>query len=369
MAVSLDRAQQRANAYTPGRDTTVFRPAQPTSQGYQGNVGPYSPGATSRPVDRMAPNAPSPSNTGDVSSMYQQYLGRPATAQELASDQENLGKYGQAQLESNLRARAVQGGSPVSPNGLVGPAQAQPAQQAPAYQAGQLPQTPLPTYQAAQFAQFQNPLNPQVSGAHNDLMLRVLQSPESMNPLVIAQMQEQQKEAALQMQAQQMGQLSANAAARGVSGDGAVGAVGRRIGDATRSNILQSQRDINIAAAQTNQQDRLNALGAGNSYQSGLMGNAVSGYGALLGGQQAQANDMFRQNQTEADAVNFALQRAMQQEGLYQAQAASQQQAFGQQQQADQFGLNYGLNLSQLEMQKQQQLQAYIQSLIGGGMG
>lgn len=53
------------------------------------------------------PSAPSP----DVNALYRQYLGRDADATELASDQENLGKYGLAQLQSNLadRAKPTQG--------------------------------------------------------------------------------------------------------------------------------------------------------------------------------------------------------------------------------------------------------------------
>lgn len=42
----------------------------------------------------------------DISGAYQNILGRAPDARELASEQENLGKYGSAQLESNLRERA-----------------------------------------------------------------------------------------------------------------------------------------------------------------------------------------------------------------------------------------------------------------------
>lgn len=337
--VSLNRAQSRANASTPYKDSQVFGPTQPNSQANNGAYGPTSPGATSRagrgtyqtqPVDRPAPNAPSPQ-------------GYPV---------------GQ---EPNGPSGGQPSGSPVQTNGLVAP----PA--APSYHAGQLPQTPLPTYQAAQFSQFQNPLNQQVGQAHNDLMLRILQTPESLDPQTIAMMKEREKEQALQAWHLQAGQLGANAAARGMSDSGQYQgqlATGQTL---VNQGIFGAMRDIDIAAAQQNQADRLAAVGAGNQYQSGVMDRGVGAYGATLQGQGAQADDNFRMQQTQADAVNFALQRALQQEQLYQAEAASGQQSYGLAQQGEQARLNYGLGVAGLQNQGQSDLMRFIQDILNRG--
>lgn len=342
----------------------MFAPQQPSSQGYNGSYGPYSAGATSRPhvyptagrtsatqpVDRPAPNAPS-------AGQYSPPGGGTF---------ENGGFAGP-------QGSQTPSGTPVSPNGLVTPAQPAPQQAAPPpqYHAGQLPTDQLPIYQAAQIGQFQNPLNQQVSNAHNDLMLQVLQNPQSLNPQVVSMMKEQQKEAALAMQQQQQQQLMQNAAGRGASNDGAVAAAMRRIGTGTQGNILDQYRNIDIQAANQGLQDRLNALGMADQYQSGVMGRGVSGYGAQLQGQQAQAQQGYLQHQSAADAVNYNLQRALAQEGLYQAEAQSGQNAWGMgnnfNEGARQFNLNYGLNTAQMQNQQQQQLMQFIQSILNRG--
>lgn len=75
----------------------------------------YEPGpieSPGHPVGRVDdPPAAGPFPTTDVNALYQQYFGRDADARELASDTENLGKYGLAQLQSNLNDRAKPSGS------------------------------------------------------------------------------------------------------------------------------------------------------------------------------------------------------------------------------------------------------------------
>jgi hypothetical protein len=365
----LVRAQSRANASTPYRDSQMFSPTTPDSQGYQGYQGPTSPGATSRPrtnryqtqpADRPAPNAPSP---------------------QVQPTQVPAGPTG-----------GQPSGSPVMTNGLVGPpsqmadflarnpgdehryneAYTQGGQQGGSgYTAGQLPDSQLPTYQAAKFAQFQDPLNPAIGKAHNDLMLRILQTPESLDPLTIAKMKEIEKEQALQAWGLQQQQIGTDAASRGLSGAGAtLGALvtGKNLTD---QGIFSAMRGIDIAAAQTNNADRLAAAGMGDQYQSGVMNRGLGGFNATLSGQQAQANDNFRAQQTQADAVNFALQKALAQEQLYQAQAGLGMQAGGLDLQrqslansAEQGRLNYGLGLAGLEQNSQGQLLNFIQQIL-----
>jgi hypothetical protein len=180
-------------------------------------------------------------------------------------------------------------------------------------------------------------------------------------------MKEQQKEAALLAQQQQMASMGADFAQRGAVGDGAYGAAMRRLQLGTQGNILDQYRNIDIAAAQQGAQDRLGALGAADAYQTGVMNRGVSGYGAGLQGQQAQAGENYRGFQSQSDAVNFALQRALQQEQLYQAEAASGQQAYGLGQNADQWRYNYGLDSAKLGLQGQQQLMDFIRTILGGG--
>lgn len=191
---------------------------------------------------------------------------------------------------------------------------------------GQLPQDNLPTYQGYQVGQFQSPDQQQSQNMTNTLMQRVLANPESMSPEVVAQLKETQKEQALSMQDQLMQQIQASNAGRGFSLGGNLDLQRRRIADDTIGNILEGQRGLDIAAAQTNMADRLNALGAAEQSMSGQMGRETAGYQTQLAGQQAQAGQNFQQYGSQADATRFALERALQGEQLKQSWDSMAQQ-------------------------------------------
>lgn len=191
------------------------------------------------------------------------------------------------------------------------------------YTPGALPTTALPTYDAAHLSQYHAPNLAPADRVSNQLLLNILQNPESMSPLVVAQQKEAQKEQALAMREQALAQFQQDAASRRVSDWGGVGANERRTWDDTISTILQGQRQIDQQAAATNLADRLNALAAGQNAMNAIDSRAQSNYQTLLGGQQAQAAENLTANNSQAAAVQYALQRALSQEGLNQVGASS----------------------------------------------
>ena len=91
----------QVNLYNPPNDF-------PQPGGY--DIGYSTPGGIS------TPGTPGGREGGtDVSALYRNILGRDPDATELSSDTENLGKYGAAQLESNLRQRASSNGGGAQP--------------------------------------------------------------------------------------------------------------------------------------------------------------------------------------------------------------------------------------------------------------
>lgn len=197
------------------------------------------------------------------------------------------------------------------------------------YRPGQLPTTPLPTYNPYQHTQFQAPNQAGTENAQNELLMRVLGSPESLDPLTISRLQERQKEDALRYEQDLGQQLRQSAASRGVGGGGAAQAGLRRLGQDTSRSILGSNRDIAIEAARTNMADRLNALGAATGVLNARSGRGVSEYGATLAGQQAQAGQNLLGQESQVNAINHMLQVALGQEGLNQAGASSALSAWG----------------------------------------
>ena len=192
------------------------------------------------------------------------------------------------------------------------------------YQPGQLGTGDLPTYQGAQFGQFQAPGSQASNEAMtNALLQQVMANPQSMSPEIVAQLKEQQKEQALSMQQQTMEQLQQAFAGRGMGQSGNLDMQRRRIADDTVGQILGGQRQIDIAAGQTNLQDRLNALQAAEQTMTGQSNRGLAGYQAQLAGQQAQAGEGYKQYGSQADSTRFALERALQGEGLKQAGAQS----------------------------------------------
>jgi hypothetical protein len=164
-------------------------------------------------------------------------------------------------------------------------------------------------YTADQFSQFTRPDQAAGNAGIANLMQAILGNPESMGADTVNAMKNSAKETALLQAKQAAMRAQNNAAARGTAGGGFAGALDRRINDAASSEILRNNRDVDIAAAQTNFRDRLNALSAGDSVLNNQMGREATAFDSLLRGQTAQAGA----NQAAADSrfrtADFGLRR------------------------------------------------------------
>jgi hypothetical protein len=282
------------------------------------------------------------------------------------------------------------------------------------YQAGQF-QTQvnqpgaLPgSYQGSQFSQFQNPNQQALNDAQQQLLQRLLQNPETLGPQQLAQLKEKQKEAALLQEQQGLQNAMQNAASRGTTNGGALAGIQRQLGADRATNVINSNRDLDLAAALQNRQDMTQALGAVESILGGQMSRASQGYQNVLQGQTTQADDTrnvsqdaiqralagnaqdldasrlnlqkegmqmdqnFQQFQTQRSAEDANLQRLLSQFGINEAVRGSGRadDQFGLQQelgrgglaldmlrrgdQVDQFGKNLNLNYAQLDETQRQ---------------
>jgi hypothetical protein len=223
------------------------------------------------------------------------------------------------------------------------------------YQGDQLSTQQLPAYMAAQISQYQAPgqaqgLNDSMSG----LMAKMIANPETMSDQNVAQLKEQQKEQALSMQQQMQAQGGQQAASQGMYGSGQQLANDQRSRDTTLNSLLSGYRGIDLQKMGQDRTDQLNVMNAGQGFTNALTNQAQGNYGATLQGQQAQANQNFQSQQSQADAVKYNLARQQAQAGINQASSASQQNArqFGLQAQQAQAGQNqFGANFGQQNWQ------------------
>lgn len=341
---------QQASAAVPGQQQTQ----QSSDQLYPGN-----------------PAASANAYRQGVDALYQKYYNRNATeaeqqahagnpngltgVEQMLAATPNQSQVPQQNSASSTPAPASTG-SPVSADGKIPLQQAQSWTPPPAPAAVNLapmnvPMDKLPTYQPSQFnvptpaayqpgqlapaytpdqlSQFNAPNQNGSNAQQSALMQAIMAHPETLSPDVVAQMKEAGKGDALLMQKQQQEQLDQSAAARGVVGSGQMDALRSALGQNTVNNILTGNRNIDIAAAQTNRQDQLNALNASEALAQGQLGRSVLGYNTGLAGQTAQAG------LNQAGAAS-ALQRSIAGESNQQQAAASRLAnagfTFGQQQ-------------------------------------
>jgi hypothetical protein len=112
------------------------------------------------------------------------------------------------------------------------------------------------------------------------LVAQLLQNPETLNPQAVSQMKVRAKEAALAQAQQLRGQASNDLAARGFDPAGGVSqAVGGELDMGLIDSLINSNRDIDLAATAQKRQDVLGALAAA----EGMLGGQVSRAGALSG--------------------------------------------------------------------------------------
>lgn len=268
-----------------------------------------------------------------IDNLYQQHLGRKATTQESRQWGSNIDSRYMNSISNTLygtdeakayRARAATppadtttktttggggGGnssSPVTSTGLIPAPSAPPPASVTGRPTGIAPprgnyitQAPDSAYYHAPTLQRYNTIDQSApTGAQNALLMQLLQHPESMTAQGVAQLKEQQKEAQLSMQSQNLAQMGQSAASRGTWGGGTMQSQEELGREASQKNILDAYRGIDIQKMQQDQVDKLNALQAGDTVMGGQMNRSIA-------------------------AGNFGLQQQLSQEGLNQAAAES----------------------------------------------
>lgn len=252
------------------------------------------------------------------------------------------------------------------------------------YTPGQLPTTALPTYTPGQVNQFNAPNQGAMNQLQQGALAQALQSGGSMNPQVVAQMKGVQQGQGAQMLQQQQQQAAGRMASMGRGDSGLADVQNRRMQDAMQANLLGGFRDIDINAAQTNFNDVLRASGALDSALGREAGTASDFYKTGLAGQMSQEELNQRGVASNQDAVRFALERALAQEGLAQSAAglgegsrqfdigqALARAQMGQQnsqfyaglgEQGRQYNMGYGLDAARLAAERERQ---YLSTLFG----
>lgn len=168
------------------------------------------------------------------------------------------------------------------------------------------PAAQLPgSYAGTEFTQYQAPQHDTQNQQQLDLITKLLSSPQTQSPEVIAKMKQASMEESMTM-ANQLRQANQQAAAgRGFNPAGGSVAASNRLTDENLVNaILGKNRDIEIGAASQNRQDELNALQASEGILSGQVGRGSEVYGNILKGQGLQAAD---DQQVSQDAINRAI--------------------------------------------------------------
>lgn len=212
------------------------------------------------------------------------------------------------------------------------------------YTPGQLPQTNFATYQAPNLTMYKGLDQSGMNNLQNQALQTALTT-TSLSPDVVAQMQGQLRDQAATMQKGNEQAINQNYASLGYQGGGMQGADIANLRNQSSANLLDQFRNLNVNAAQQNYNDRLNALSGSEGVLGGQVNRNVGQWNATNQGEmnQAQLNQAAVQSQNAA--TQFALQRALEEEGLKQAAAGIGVQTRGQDIQSllgmNQLGFNY----------------------------
>jgi len=219
-----------------------------------------------------------------------------------------------------------------------------------------LPTTDFATYKPGTLTRYQPRDFSQLEGTQNAALQKALQS-GSLSPEVIAQMQGQLHDQALTMQKGQQQNIHQLAANQNMLGSGGEMANIQNIGNQTQQNLLGGYRDIDVAAARTNYQDILNALGMSENVMSGQLGRGLEQYRTGFGTEMAQEGLNQAGVQSQNAATQFALQRALESANL-----GFNYNQLGQNQ--NQFLNNLGFNYANLNAnQSNTQMNALLRAL------
>ncbi len=258
-------------------------------------------------------------------------------------------------------------GTPFMPNGAPAPqqqtVQAQPAQQTaqPATNYGTVSggvyrppaQLPQQTYSAQQIQQFQQPQYQGMQDQQAQMVQQLMNNPYTLSPEVLSQMRGGMTDQAALLARQTQGQMASQMAARGISPNSNYAqGQNRAVLQGMNSDIMNNNRGLNIAAAQSNRGDLLNAIQAGGDFQNQALQRAIGGYQAGLAGTEAQRaenalamNSQHQNWQTALQALGLGSSSALQNQGLnLQGQQINNQ--------ASQFDRNFGFQQQQFDWQR-----------------
>lgn len=186
---------------------------------------------------------------------------------------------------------------PVTPSGTPSP----PGQTLPAAPTPQNPTDWLSVINKYKTLYTPTPLTPefqQNSQLQMALLQKVLNAPDAFTEENVRQMQEAQKEYTLATQQSEQQKLLDRYAGQGRYGSGRQNADLRRMADTSTGQILQSNRDIGLQAADKNFNSRISALSTGNDVLGSALKTALS------------------QEGLQQDQVKLALQAALGTSGM-----------------------------------------------------
>lgn len=199
----------------------------------------------------------------------------------------------------------------------------------PAVSGVQLPRTVLPTTALPTYTGYNFDDQSGVNSGQTALLNQLLANPHSMNDAGVGALKQKQMEDAMSMKDQLAQQLAQQYAGRGTMGGGGFASQNQRLGTSMAGDILNSNRDIDIARMQQDRTDELGVLGASGNYMQGQLAQ-----------QLAQAGENHTAFGSRSDAVKFALDQALAQGNLDNAFQNRQNQN-------DQFYASLGQNNNQ----------------------
>lgn len=324
--------------------------AQRNNSYWQSRVGPTGSGApASQPPAGQQPPANNSGYDPQLVALYQQYgksdTGAGSGITDFSYWNSKLSAPGaDKQYFLNRLQSDLQGNGPDQGGGGQGGYQSPSGIPQVSYTPGQLPSTDFAVYQAPKLTQYSSI----DQGGMNDLQNQALKTAlttTSLSPDVVNQMQAQLRDQAAVMQQGNEQAIRQGYATRGYEGGGLEGADIANLRNQTSSNLLDQFRNLNVNAAQQNYNDRLNALSGSEGVLGGQVNRNVSQFGATHQGQMDQEQLNQAQVQSQNAATQFALQRALEEEGMKQAAAGIGVQTRGQDIQSllglGQLGFNY----------------------------
>lgn len=201
-------------------------------------------------------------------------------------------------------------------------------------------------YQKTQFSQFAGPNQQRLDDQQRQMFEQILANPETMNANVVSAMKNQLRETQANQlaAANQAGQQ--RFASMGRLGGGMQQTAEASARDMAAKNLLAGNRDIMLAKAERDRADQLAAAQGATAFQDAQMGRFTSAYDRALAGESAQAGEnqygqedlwkrsimdqdvqranageRFKGYQSRFSAEGAALERALEQQKLNQAQA------------------------------------------------